>query len=1109
VEKPLQPCLADAVEFAVLGPLEVRLEGLALPLGGPKQRAVLAILLLHGNEVVSRDRLIDGVWGEWPPSAAQRSIDSYVSRLRMQLGKDRIARTSAGYTIRVDPGELDLERFEALRKHGLAEASAGDRRAAAETIREALGLWRGAPIGDLATEPFAHEEAVRLEERRLLAIEELNDIRLTLGEEAELVPELRRLAAEHPFREHLLGQLMLALYRAGRQVEALAEYQRGRKRLAGELGLDPAPQLRELERRILEQDPTLSTPAPSARHPAPALRRRALLAAGAVAALAAIAIATIVLDGSGGETTGAAARTGEVVGVSASSGERSTRVALSGTPAAIGSGARALWVADADAGTISRLDLASRSVVDQVAVGANPGTVAVGGGFVWSASVPGATVSRIDPETGTVTQTIGLGGARAAAIAYGQHGLWVADSTDDTLIELDPASGSVRRTLRLDLRPTALALGRAAIWVADYDTRTVQEVDPASGDTVATVSVGNGPAALVIVESGVWVANALDSTVTRIDPVGGSVVATIPVGSGPTALADAPGGVWVASRYSSTVSSIDAARNTVVRTLPVGGQPTALATIDGRLWIGVRPLAQHRGGTLRLVHTRPLLIDPALQADLPPPQADGLTRDGLVMYNQVSGPAGTQLVPDLALSLPTPTNGGTTYTFRLRPGIRYSDGSLLRASDFRRAIERDFNLGSSNSNLYAGIQGAKVCLHLDTTSCDLRSGIVTNDATGTITVDLVAPDSDFLAKLTVLGAGAPVPRGTPAHSSPATPIPGTGPYKIASANHREIRYVRNPYFREWSHAAQPAGNPDEIVWRFGLAPSAEVRAVKRGEADWMADSPGPLLAGIASRYASQLHTFPTTETDFFRLNTTRPPFNDVRVRRALNFALDRRAIVRIFGGSAAASPTCQVLPPGIAGFAPYCPYTRTPNLRGIWAAADIGRARRLVAASGTRGERVTVWGWSDDPAISPRVVTYTADVLRRLGYRTRVQLVAHAAFDRLPFSVRRTVQLIPAGWLDTSAYSFVSTWFSCSGGAQPRAFCDPALDRQMLRARAREASDARAAAALWKGIDHKLVDRAAWVPLVNERQIDFVSRRVKNFQHHPYWDILVDQLELR
>jgi peptide/nickel transport system substrate-binding protein len=297
--------------------------------------------------------------------------------------------------------------------------------------------------------------------------------------------------------------------------------------------------------------------------------------------------------------------------------------------------------------------------------------------------------------------------------------------------------------------------------------------------------------------------------------------------------------------------------------------------------------------------------------------------------------------------------------------------------------------------------------------------------------------------------------------------------------------------------------------RFGLSPEQEIRAIQQGRADWTADSvPAHLFPEVRTRFSSQLHTNPTTETDFFQLNTTLPPFDDVRVRQALNLAIDRREVVRIYGGPEVAAPTCQVLPPGVSGYRRYCPYTQRPDSGGAWTAPDLDRARRLVAASGTRGARVTVWGWTDDPTISPRVVRYTAGVLRRLGYRTRVRLVTHGAFDRLPPEVRRTVQLIPAGWLDTSAYNFFAPWLSCGGAINHGNFCDRSVDRLMEHARSLEAAKPRAAASVWAHVDRALVDEAAWVPLVNPHLIDFVSARVRNYQHHPYWGIIADQLSV-
>jgi DNA-binding SARP family transcriptional activator/ABC-type transport system substrate-binding protein len=958
------------MEFGVLGPLAVRRDGRDEPLGGPKQRSLLAILLLHANEGIARDRLIDGLWGERPPPSAAHTLDNYVSRLRKIVGDDRLERRAPGYLLRVEPGELDLDRFEQGLRRG-REALAGGRPAeAADSLREALALWRGSALADLQYEPFAQDAVQRLEERRLLALEGRLEADLALGRGADLVPELEALVREHRFRERLLGQLMLALYRAGRQAEALAAFQAGRRRLAAELGLEPGPDLQRLQNAILAQDPELSPP-PKRRAARPRERQRVPLRASVAAAAAIVATASLslVLIGTGGSGAGAG-ETAEsrAVALSAEAGTPLRSVALPSPPAAVAAGHGSLWLAMPGRGEVLRLDPDSDAVSDRIPVGEGPGALAVGAGSVWAASVPGDAIERIDPQSGTVAQTVRLGGARTAALAFGAGALWVADSVGDALLELDPGSGTVRRRVPLEVKPTSLVVGERKIWVADYGGAVIAEVDRRTGRTLATVHVGNGPAALAVDGDAVWVANALDSTVSKVGATTGSLHATIPVGSGPTAIAARDGVVWVANQYSGSVTRIDARRGTVVGTERVAGAPTSLGPANAAIWVGVRPLVQRRGGTLRLLHSRPITLDPALHLDLLPLQSDRLTRSGLVAYNHVAGAAGTHLVPDLAVSLPAPTSGGTVYTFRLRPGIRYSDGRPLRASDFRRAIERVLALGSGSSPGFDGIVGARACGEPGAARCDLSAGIVTDDAAGTVTFHLREPNPEFLTTLAMHGLATPVPPGTPFRDMGYTPIPGTGPYKVASANERIVRYVRNPYFRERSHAAQPDGNPDKIVMRLGLSPERQTREIAAGRADWgAANIPAELLPALRARYPERFHPWAIPTTDFFQFNLTLPPFDDVRVRRAFNLALDRRKIVRLYGGPDIAAPTCQVLPPGIPGYRPYCPYTRNPGPSGHWNGPDLARARRLVAASGTRGARVTLWAQQGDPTITPEV----------------------------------------------------------------------------------------------------------------------------------------------
>jgi DNA-binding SARP family transcriptional activator len=240
----------------LLGPLEVEHDGAPLALGTPSQRALLARLLLDVNRTVAIDRLVDDIWGEDVPPTAVKMIHIHVSRLRKLLPPDVLVTRAPGYAVAMAPEAVDVVRFERLREKGRTALAIGSALQAAVHLRTALSLWRGPALAEF-DEPFAAIEASRLEDLRLACLEDRIDADLRLGRHAVLVGELEALVARHPLRERPRGQLMVALYRSGRQAEALAVYRRLRELLVTELGLDPSPALRELERRMLQQDPGL------------------------------------------------------------------------------------------------------------------------------------------------------------------------------------------------------------------------------------------------------------------------------------------------------------------------------------------------------------------------------------------------------------------------------------------------------------------------------------------------------------------------------------------------------------------------------------------------------------------------------------------------------------------------------------------------------------------------------------------------------------------------------------------------------------------------------------------------------------------------------------
>ena len=591
------------MEFRVLGPLEVRENGTVLELGGAKQRAVLALLLLHANEVVSLERLIDGIWGERPPDTAAAAVHGSISRLRKALEPEgapyRVLLTHApGYVVTADAEAVDSYRFECLAAEGKDALEQGDAACAAKLLYEALELWRGPALADIAHTIADRTEVDRLDEERLAALEERIDADLALGRHALLVPELEALVARHPLRERLRGQLMLALYGSGRQAEALEVYRDGTRTLDRELGIAPGPALRELERRILLQDPELVAPRPRPPvRPTGAFHPRRYRLAGAVAGLAVSAlVAVLVLAYMRGNEAAVVERVvpNGVGAIDPATNTLVSSISVGSYPEHLAVGGESVWVANAGDHTVSQIDARSGRVTTTKGLTGAPVTLNVSRDTVWigmshwdqPTSLVRLTGVPNESATNVVELTKGPG-LIYPVIADGPSGLWVSlDAEPDTFV-LTPA-GDVHRldVLPRDCVPVGSGIETGTVWIGCQDGRLVR-VDEVARKPESTTRVGSVLTALAVGEGAVWASDVAEEVVWRIDRSDGTADADHPRGTNAYGIAVGFGSVWVVNRDSGTVSRIDPRENRVVATIPVGLDAEAIAVGEERVWLTV------------------------------------------------------------------------------------------------------------------------------------------------------------------------------------------------------------------------------------------------------------------------------------------------------------------------------------------------------------------------------------------------------------------------------------------------------------------------------------------------------------------------------------------
>jgi YVTN family beta-propeller protein len=989
-------------------------------------------------------------------------------------------------------------------------------------------------LADLAEFGFVAPLAARLEQLRLAALHSRIEADLALGRHAVLLGELDNLIAQHPLNEGLHAARILALYRAGRQSDALDSYRVLRTVLREELGLEPSPRLQQLHSDVLRQDPALDWQPPPPRDEPPddaaavsappphrrRVRRRWVLAAAAAAVLAAAGGITAVAVHNSPRPS-LRSLPANSVGAIHIDGSLHDAVPVGPNPSAVAYGAGTLWVTSSTNGQVARIDTRTHRVVQTIPVGRAPNAIVLTSGDAWVANAGDGTVSRINASTNTVVDTIPVG-AIPVAIAAGPSGVWVANSGDNSIQRLNAVTGAADNALPVGGRPDGIAVSDQAVWVANAEDGSLTQVDPRTGvDVSGPVAVGSSPSAIAVADGALWVTNTDDQSVVRLDPQTRRVIARVPAGDGPSSVAITDGRVWVGNAYDGTVTEIDATTNTVRHRHAVGAAPRAMVGVGSSVWVasGAFANASHVGGTLTFAGTavpgNAVGIDPAsAYVQTMTVRALRLVYDGLVSYHVAGGSAGLTIVPDLATAVPRPSDGGRTYSFTLRRGVRFSDGTPVRASDVKRGVVRSLTVdGQAGWASTVGIVGAEQCVRPHA-RCDLNRGVVVDDATGSIVFHLDAPHPDFLYRLSYFGQATA--RGAPPKES-KTPLPGTGPYRISQYRQGETFVLtRNPYFHQWSFAAQPAGYPDKISWVKAPDYATAVADVLAGRADLVrlpgARSPALSRATtdmIQKQHPSQFHRENPFHLDWMYLNTSVAPFNDIRVRRAINYAVDRREIVEHYGGTSRARPTCQMLPPAFPGYRPYCPYSTGPP-DGPYDGPNLIKAQALIAASHTRGMAVTVTG--ADAAGDHAANSYLVDVLRTLGYRAQLQELTEDTYWDLVNDPRARWQIVQAaGWLADfpAASNFYLSLFSCdttAAGLLKGRPCNRDLDALAEQAYQAEGTDPGAARAKWTAIDRMLTDEATILALDNEQEVTVVSQRVGNYQSSPLGGPLLSQI---
>lgn len=517
--------------------------------------------------------------------------------------------------------------------------------------------------------------------------------------------------------------------------------------------------------------------------------------------------------------------------------------------------------------------------------------------------------------------------------------------------------------------------------------------------------------------------------------------------------------------------------------------------------------AGESGGTLKVQYYESFgSADPQVLFTALAYSAQNPTHVGLMGLPALSGAEGTLPVPALAAEEPTTPDGGITWEFKLRDDVKFSNGEPFTAADVEYSIIRLFKLAGGASFYLADLPDYEKCTS-DPENCTLENSLEINEDENTVTFTLTRPNGLFAQQLVPVYM---VPSSTPMEVQ--NTVPGTGPYAWTANDEQHATLERNEYYTEYAPEIWPEANPDKIEFTFGADPDTEFTAVLNNDQDWTADDASSDRLNEANSVASdRLHINPKPQVIMAAMNVNIPPFDKLEARQAVNFAMDRSALVTLAGGEAVASPQCQIIPSSAIGYEPYCPYTADASADGTgeWTGQDMERAKQLVEESGSVGAPVEVVTADTREAMAQQIVKD----LNEAGFDASVKVLAANAAYSYQQNSDNNVQISISSWQSVFGGGLVFTnLLSCSAfhpgsTASPNlsGYCNEEIDALADEALETSVTDMDAAAKLMAEIDRRLTDEAAWAPMYNPNDVELVSERVGNYIYNPLYQFLFAQ----